>query len=218
MLLVFGAVLSLLAGGCGGDELDELLIIGPDSPERGPPPQAVKDYVHEQGDGLQGFEIQLTHHLSTITAGDIEYAHYYVLATYEERADGTTREMLEHGVLGLYLSGSRAGSIEYEPRTTTKHYLDRAVRTYSWVPPVKYTPGGVYRLLAGWVSDPETASFTLVFNKGEFEVADASAYPYFVTIMSEVHEWGGDAVQGIEDLRWEEPWVIAYDLQGNRID
>ena len=217
LLCVIGAFTVVSIGGCGGEggkeELEQLVVIGPNSPEREPAPQEVIDYVLEQAEGRSGFDIQLTHHLSTIEIGDTKYAHYVVLATYEEE-----EEMYEHGVLGLYLSGSRAGTIEYKPRTNRISVQSSPVRTVNWPAQVKYTPSGMYRYTVGWVVDPDTASFTLNFQQGQVTVEDAQEFPYFVMLMYEYHRFREGAVQGIKGLEIDSPPVIAYDSEGNVIE
>ena len=218
LLWVVVAFTVVSVGGCGGEEeLEQLVVIGPSSPEREPAPQEVIDYVLKQAEGRSGFDIQLTHHLSTIETGDIKYAHYLVLATFEEEQV----EMLEYGVLGHYLSGSRAGAIEYKPRTLMKsEFLQDIflpVRLNAWIERVKYTPSGMYRPLIGWVMDPDTASFTLNFQQGQVTVEDAQEFPYFVMLMYEYHRFG-EVEQGIDGLRFKSTMVTAYDSEGNVIE
>lgn len=196
------------------DEMtDGILLVGPNSPDLQPAPEEIVAFLQERASthGWSNYQLVLSHLLTPLD----NYAHYLVFTEYED--DGQPR--MEAGIIGIYLSGSRAGTVgyradTYSPGLRSFAHRDEPVQIGSLIHKIKYTPGGMYDILFGAVTDPDVHRVDLRFaygphlgdkirhERGESPLGrfswqlDADECPYFLLVLTETHSWESAPVRG----------------------
>ncbi len=181
---------------------DSMLLVGPNSPDLQPAPEEIEAFLSERASssGWNDYQILFSHLVTSLD----NYDSYFALAKYED--DGIHR--MEAGIVGIYLSGEKKGTIDYHvdpyrPGLTTLKYRERAVQMGMLQYTIKYTPGGYSMTRFGIISDPNVDALELRFVYGPdlgtvYEMGksplgqftwrlDAEEYPCFLLVLTETH-------------------------------
>lgn len=147
--------------------IDSILLVGPNSTDLQPAPPEITAFLEERAStaGWNDYRLLISHLLTPLDT----YAHYLVLAEYED--DGEAR--MEAGTIGIYLSGDKAGTVDYRadtysPGLRSFAHRDEPVQVGSLIHKIKYTPGGMYDILFGAVTDPDVHRVHLGFAYGPY--------------------------------------------------
>ena len=183
---------------------DSILLVGPNSPKLQPAPEEIEDFLFEKAStaGWNDYQLLFSHLVTSLD----DYDNYFVLAEYEKEG----QRHMEGGIVGIYVGGDKKGTIDYRadtfsPGLRTISYRDRAVQLYRLQHLIKHTPGGMYLIRFGVITDPDVEQLEMEFaygrdwrnphrkHLGRFTLQlDADEYPCFLLILSETHGPPGD--------------------------